>query len=161
MGVVGGEDMWCDETVQSLASLPSQSVMSGPPAAGEGPGGKRLMSAPVAPPGVGFGGGAGVGLRSGSAPVTGVGGGSPTEGKGVGDGDGSRDFGSELGSVLLSPDKWPKAEGQGKGTGIGGGGGEVKKSGGRLLGKQPGRGHVMMMSTASSKGDESDYAVYI
>lgn len=161
VGVVGGEDMWCDETVQSLASLPSQSVMSGPPAAGEGPGGKRLMSAPVAPPGVGFGGGAEVGLRSGSAPVTGVGGGSPTEGKGVGDGDGSRDFGSELGSVLLSPDKWPKAERQGKGTGIGGGGGEVKKSGGRLLGKQPGRGHGMMMSTASSKGDESDYAVYI
>lgn len=155
VGVVGGEDIWCDETVQSLASLPSQSVMSGP----EGPGGNRLMSAPVAPPAVGFGGGAGMGLRSGSAPVMGVGGGSPTEGKG--DGDGSRDFGSELGSVLLSPDKWPKAEGQGKGTGIGGGGGEMKKSGGRLLGKQPGRGHGMMMSTASSKGDESDYAVYI
>ncbi|KAK0741186.1 hypothetical protein B0T18DRAFT_393850 [Schizothecium vesticola] len=100
----------------------------------------------------------GTGLRSGSAPVTGVGGASPTEGKG-GDGDGSRDFGSELGSVLLSPDKWPKAEGHGKGTGTGGG--EVRKTGGRLLGKQPGRSHGMMMSTVSSKGDESDYAVYI
>ncbi|KAK1836302.1 hypothetical protein QBC39DRAFT_378393 [Podospora conica] len=139
VGVVGGEDMWCDETVQSLVSLP---MVEGQ--------GKRLVSAPVAT-GVGFG--VGTGLRSGSAPVVGAGAGaSPTEGKG--EGEGSRDFGSELGSVLLSPDKWPKAERQGKG-------GEVKKSGGRLLGKQPGQGHGMMMSTASSRGDESDYAVYI
>ncbi|KAK3360196.1 hypothetical protein B0T25DRAFT_449118 [Lasiosphaeria hispida] len=139
-----GEE-WCDETVQSINQSQSQGSFEL----------SVSRSLSQQPNWTAHGGG--------SVSVSEAVEESPVVGRGVLTGleGGGKQFGS-MGSDLMSPDKWPRAirQGTGKRKTKGRGPGSVGGSEGAGLGGHS-RSKGLSLASEASKGDESDYVVYI